>query len=72
MARRSFAGATTIGTPLGEPIVRFWDLDGGFVGAVRLERDQLDGVDIERRAQDAGLGLLRHCEGGNQRGRIVL
>jgi hypothetical protein len=48
------------------------DLDGGLVGAVRLERDQLDGVDIERRAQDAGLGLLRDCEGGDERGRIVV
>ena len=40
-------------------------------GTVRLERDQLDGVDGERRAQDTGLGLLRHREGGDERGRIV-
>ena len=47
------------------------DLDTSLAGTVRLERDQLGGVDGERRAQDTGLGLLRHREGGDERGRIV-
>ena len=47
------------------------DLDVGLAGPVRLECNQLDGVDIERHAEDAGLGLLWHCEGGDERGWIV-
>jgi hypothetical protein len=48
------------------------DLDTGLPGAVRCKRNQLDGVDLERGAQDTRLGLLRHCEGGDERGWIIV